>query len=106
MSEIELQRLLQLRNLLIERRSLECRQPVDLVAAERSDELLRRHELASGLPRIELHDADRLRTQLVDGARAGVALEEAHGDERRDEAREHDAQQKERRQSKTERPEH
>ena len=56
-----------------------------------------RHRLRPGLPRVELHDPDRLRAQLVDRACARVALEEADRDERSDETREQDAEQEERR---------
>ena len=40
--------------------------PIDLIAAERVDETLVRDKRSAGLPRVELHDADRLRPQLVD----------------------------------------
>ena len=51
-----------------------------------------------GLLLVQLHDPDRLRAQLRGRMRAGVALEEADGDERRDDGREHDAEQEQRRQ--------
>ena len=46
------------------------------------------------------------RAQLVDRARAGVALEEADRDERRDKAGKNDAEQEQRREPEPKRPEH
>ena len=80
--------------------------PKHLVAAERPHEALVRNRLATRLRRVEPHDPDRLRAQLVDRPRAVVALEEADRDERRDESGEEDAEQEERRKPEAERPEH
>jgi hypothetical protein len=49
-----------------------------------------------GLPLVELHDPDGLRPQLRGGVRARVALEEADGDQRGDDAGEHDPEQEQR----------
>ena len=72
------------------------RHPEDLVPAERQLEVRHRDVPDARLPLVELHDPGRLRPQLRGRVRAGVSLEEVDGDERGDDAREHDAQQEQR----------
>ena len=89
-----------------EHRTRERGDPEHSVTAECANELPVGDGLRARLARVELHDAHGFGSQLVDGARPRVALEETNRDERGDDAGEHDAEQEERRESKSKRPEH
>jgi pyruvate dehydrogenase E2 component (dihydrolipoamide acetyltransferase) len=71
---------------------------LEIAVAEGEVEVGDRDVADSRLPLVELHDARRLRPQLGGSLPARVVLEEAHGNERRDDGRQHDAEEEQRRQ--------
>ena len=89
-----------------EGRSRDDRDVVDLVAPDRLAQRRDRHLLRAGLRRVQRDDADRLRAQLVNRPRPRVALEEADGDDRRDDPGEDHADEEDRREPKAQGAEH